>query len=53
MPHEPKRLIDWTGERCVPWGDEVQGIHEHLHRYRFAASFASGKRVLELASGEG
>lgn len=49
----PVRLIDWTGERCVPWADEVQTIYEHLHRYRLAASFAHGKHVLELASGEG
>ena len=49
----PARLIEWTGERCVPWADAVQTVYEHLHRYRFAASFAHGKRVLELASGEG
>jgi SAM-dependent methyltransferase len=47
------RLIDWTGERCVPWGQEVQGIYEHLNRYYFAAPLAEGKRVLDLASGEG
>jgi len=47
------RLIEWTGERCVPWGDAVQGIYEHLHRYHFAARFTAGKKVLDLASGEG
>jgi SAM-dependent methyltransferase len=50
---KPPRLIDWTGERCVPWGDEIQGTYEHLHRYYFAAEFAEGRRVLDLASGEG
>ena len=49
----PPRLIDWTGERCVPWGEEVQGTYEHLHRYYFGAGFAEGRRVLDLASGEG
>src|SRR5690606_33969585 len=27
--------------------------YEHLHRYAFAAQFVSGKKVLDLASGEG
>ena len=53
MAEPSARLIEWTGERCVPWSDEVQGIYEHLHRYHFAASLAEGKHVLDLASGEG
>jgi ubiquinone/menaquinone biosynthesis C-methylase UbiE len=53
MADDAQRLIEWTGERCVPWADEVQGIYEHLHRYHFATSFAAGKQLLELASGEG
>jgi len=53
MAEPSGRLIEWTGERCVPWSDEVQGIYEHLHRYHFAASLAEGKHVLDLASGEG
>lgn len=32
-------------------GGEIR--HEHLHRYAFAAAFVSGKRVLDLACGEG
>lgn len=47
------RLIDWTGERCVPWAPDHQMIYEHMHRYNFAASFCVGRRVLDLASGEG
>lgn len=47
------RLIEWTGERCVPWADDVQVIYEHYHRYAFATQFIKGKRVLDLASGEG
>jgi O-antigen biosynthesis protein len=47
------RLIDWTGERCVPWAPDHQMIYEHMHRYSFAATFCAGKRVLDLASGEG
>ncbi|CAL99457.1 GT2 family glycosyltransferase [Saccharopolyspora erythraea NRRL 2338] len=47
------RLIDWTGERCVPWADDVQVIYEHYHRYAIAARFVKGKRVLDLACGEG
>jgi glycosyltransferase involved in cell wall biosynthesis/SAM-dependent methyltransferase len=52
---EEKTLIDWTGERYVPWMNVASPeIHyEHLHRYYFASQFISGKRVLDLASGEG
>ena len=47
------RLIDWTGERCVPWTPEVAVAYEHYHRYLFAAPLVAGRRVLDLASGEG
>ncbi|GAA4543250.1 glycosyltransferase [Amycolatopsis samaneae] len=48
-----ERLIEWTGERCVPWAEDLQVIYEHYHRYAFATRFTEGKRVLDLASGEG
>ena len=47
------RLIEWTGERCVPWAPDVQTVYEHLHRYMWAAELVVGRRVLDLASGEG
>lgn len=47
------RLIDFTGERCVPWVNAPELIYEHYHRYLFASRFVAGKRVLDLASGEG
>src|SRR3954454_3669753 len=47
------RLIEWTGERMVPWAPDVQVIYEHLHRYWVAASLAAGQRVLDVGSGEG
>jgi O-antigen biosynthesis protein len=47
------RLIDWTGERCVPWAPDVQVVYEHYHRYLWAASVVAGRRVLDLGSGEG
>jgi O-antigen biosynthesis protein len=47
------RLIDWTGERCVPWAPDVQVVYEHLHRYLWAARIVGGGRVLDLGSGEG
>jgi len=49
----PPRLIDWTGERCVPWASDLQVVYEHYHRYLFAAALAPGRRVLDLATGEG
>ena len=47
------RLIDWTGERLVPWAPDVQVVYEHFHRYLWAQPLVAGRRVLDLASGEG
>ncbi len=47
------RLIEWTGERCVPWAPDVQVVYEHFHRYMWAAHIVSGRKVLDLGSGEG
>jgi GT2 family glycosyltransferase/SAM-dependent methyltransferase/glycosyltransferase involved in cell wall biosynthesis len=52
-PRAPERLIEWTGERCVPWADDLATVYEHYHRYLFAAAVARGRRVLDLATGEG
>ena len=49
----PDRRIEWTGERCVPWTDDLQVVYEHYHRYALAARFTVGARVLDLACGEG
>jgi lipopolysaccharide biosynthesis protein/ubiquinone/menaquinone biosynthesis C-methylase UbiE len=50
-------MLKWTGERYLPFIDpSISGaiIHyEHLHRYAFASQFVKGKKVLDLASGEG
>ncbi|MCW2665407.1 MAG: glycosyl transferase family 2, partial [Frankiales bacterium] len=53
--HEPAvdRLIEWTGERCVPWTGDLQVVYEHYHRYLLARPLVTDKRVLDLASGEG
>jgi O-antigen biosynthesis protein len=47
------RLIEWTGERCVPWAGEASIAYEHFHRYLWAARLLAGRRVLDLGSGEG
>jgi len=46
------KALEWTGERYLP---EIGGSIEleHLHRYLFAREFVAGKRVLDIASGEG
>jgi protein-L-isoaspartate O-methyltransferase len=46
-------MLDWTGERFLPWLDQSLIAYEHLHRYAYAATFVKDKRVLDLASGEG
>ncbi len=47
------RLIEWTGERCVPWAPDVQVVYEHFHRYLWASDLVRGRRTLDLGSGEG
>jgi GT2 family glycosyltransferase/ubiquinone/menaquinone biosynthesis C-methylase UbiE len=48
-----RRRIEWTGERCVPWTEDLQVVYEHYHRYALAARLTPGARVLDLACGEG
>ena len=44
--------LPWTGERYVPQiGGEIE--LEHVHRYLWAEQFSGGKRVLDIACGEG
>ena len=47
------RLIEWTGERIVPWAPDAQVIYEHYHRDLWARPLVAGRRVLDLGSGEG
>jgi len=46
-------MLENTGERFLPWVEGAKINYEHLHRYAFAAEFVKGRRVLDLASGEG
>jgi SAM-dependent methyltransferase len=52
IPGAP-RLIEATGERIVPWAPDAQVIYEHYHRYLWAQALVTGRRVLDLGSGEG
>jgi SAM-dependent methyltransferase len=46
--------LDRTGERLVPDAQHGELVHaEHLARYRLAAQLAPGRRVLDVACGEG
>ena len=44
--------LTFTGERFLP-GCTGEIAYEHWHRYAFARRFAIGKRVLDVACGEG
>ena len=46
-------LDDNTGERMVPEVADRFTFWEHVYRYAFAARFVVGKRVLDIACGEG
>lgn len=47
-----KSALPFTGERFTP-ECEREMAYEHWHRYVFASYFSAGKRVLDLACGEG
>ena len=47
------KMLEWTGERYLPWLEDASMNYEHLHRYAYAAEFVQNKRVLDLACGEG
>jgi len=46
-------LLEFTGERVVPGLVDPNLFNEHLARYRFAARFADGRRVLDAGCGSG
>ncbi len=46
-------MLEFTGERMVPEASGLHSFWEHIYRYRFAAQFVRGKRVLDIACGEG
>jgi SAM-dependent methyltransferase len=50
MPVEP---MDDTGERMIPERSDADTFWEHIRRYQFAAQWTLGRRVLDIASGEG
>jgi O-antigen biosynthesis protein len=45
--------LEPTGERYLPWADDPIMAYEHLHRYAYVSRIVQGKRVLDLACGEG
>jgi SAM-dependent methyltransferase len=45
--------MEFTGERYVPHLDSPSISLEHWHRYLWAAQFAAGRVVLDVACGEG
>lgn len=45
--------MEFTGERYLPEIDAAEISYEHWHRYCWAAQFVAGKRVLDIACGEG
>jgi SAM-dependent methyltransferase len=46
-------LDDNNGERMVPESSGSPTFWEHVYRYAFASQFVKGKRILDIACGEG
>lgn len=53
MEQTSAEILDYTGERMVPEATGYNTFWEHIYRYRFATQFVKGKRVLDIACGEG
>src|SRR5437667_10028853 len=45
--------LEDTGERMIPESTPAAPFWEHIYRYRFATRFVRGRRVLDIACGEG
>lgn len=45
--------LTFTGERFLPTLESPEIAYEHWHRYQLAARLVAGKRVLDIACGEG
>jgi GT2 family glycosyltransferase/protein-L-isoaspartate O-methyltransferase len=45
--------LTFTGERFLPTAGDPDIAYEHWHRYQLAARLVAGKRVLDVACGEG
>jgi SAM-dependent methyltransferase len=45
--------MEYTGERMVPEATDGLTFWEHVERYRFALQHVAGRRVLDIACGEG
>ncbi|HEV2174747.1 MAG TPA: class I SAM-dependent methyltransferase, partial [Nitrospira sp.] len=50
---ESSLALEDTGERMLPDSTGRVVFWEHVHRYAFACRLVSGKRVLDIACGEG
>ncbi len=48
-----EQMLEYTGERHLPWSIDYQTSYEHVHRYLLACEYAEGKRVLDITCGEG
>ena len=46
-------MLREDGERFLPWMADPVVNYEHLHRYRAVTDLVAGRRVIDLASGEG
>jgi SAM-dependent methyltransferase len=49
----PVPALAYTGERMVPEAADTFTFWEHIYRYAFACPLVAGKRVLDIACGEG
>jgi len=53
LKRETSLGLEPTNERMVPESSDSLTFWEHVYRYAFASCFVKGKRVLDIACGEG
>jgi SAM-dependent methyltransferase len=53
VERETSPALEPTNERMIPESSDALTFWEHVYRYAFASHFVKGKRVLDIACGEG
>ena len=46
-------MLQWTGEQFLPTIKDALTVYLLVHRYVYASGFLKGKRVLDIAAGDG
>jgi SAM-dependent methyltransferase len=46
-------VFQWTGDQFLPAVKDAAQVYQHVHRYMYVSEFVKGRRVLDVAAGDG